>query len=118
MMNRVSANPFAQEGGEFPSTKDGSITSSTAGSALAGISPACTKPMSSCPRSKPSQQLATTVGMTKQSPGEFVEALQRTGFVRVEVDPADPAGPGRPQIVKRAAADHRLMIIAELHRRS
>ncbi len=34
-------------------------------------------------------ELAAVVGMTKQSLGEFVEALQRTGFVTVEVDPAD-----------------------------
>lgn len=34
-------------------------------------------------------ELAGVVGMTKQSLGEFVDALQRIGCVEVTVDPAD-----------------------------
>lgn len=34
-------------------------------------------------------ELATRVGMTKQSLGEFVAALQAAGYLRVEVDPQD-----------------------------
>lgn len=33
--------------------------------------------------------LAARVGMTKQSLGEFVAALQEAGYLRVEVDPQD-----------------------------
>ncbi|MFE9694102.1 MarR family winged helix-turn-helix transcriptional regulator [Micromonospora sp. NPDC005806] len=41
-------------------------------------------------------QLATRVGMTKQSLGEFVTTMQEAGFLRVEPDPRD----GRARIVR------------------
>lgn len=41
-------------------------------------------------------QLATRVGMTKQSLGEFVATMQEAGFLRVEPDPRD----GRARIVR------------------
>ena len=41
-------------------------------------------------------ELATRVGMTKQSLGEFVATMQEAGFLRVEPDPRD----GRARIVR------------------
>lgn len=63
-------------------------------------------------------ELAAVVGMTKQSLGEFVDALQRVGLVKVEVDPADR----RARIVTATAKGAKVRarvaeVFAEIERR-